>query len=405
MKRILIFSTAYLPLVGGAEIAVKELTDRVETIQFDMITARLDRKLPKREKIGEINIYRIGIGCPLFDKYFLAFYGHKFAEKLNKENKYNLIWAIMASYGGFAAVFFKKRNPAMPFLLTLQEGDDFKYINRRAGPLKNLFKEIFCRADYIQAISSYLAKWAKEQGASCPIEVVPNGAKFDFKEGKDYKPEEGRGHSFKRWFNKQKEVAAKDNLKKGDKIIITVSRLVEKNGIEYLIKAMEELPENYKLRIVGDGKLKKGLEKLTEELKLTKRVQFHGEVKSEEIRYYYKATAEAENDKLYVYSVFVRPSLSEGLGNVFLEAMSLSGPVIATPVGGIPDFLRDGETGWFCEVKNPHSIAKKIKYVFDENNRDKVWKVAENAKKMAERKYDWEIVASKMKNIFLKIAN
>ncbi len=378
-KKILIFSTAYLPLIGGAEVAVKEITDRAETIQFDMITARLDRKLPKREKIGKINIHRIGIGWPLFDKYFLAFYGHKFAEKLNKENKYNLIWAIMASYGGFAAVFFKKRNRAIKFLLTLQEGDDFKYINRRVGPLKNLFKEIFRSADYIQAISGYLAKWAKEQGASCRIDVVPNGAKFDFKENKDYALEE-RGYNFKGWFNKQREIAAKDNLKKGDKIIITVSRLVEKNGIEYLIRAMKELPDNYKLRIVGGGVLRDELKKLSGEL-LNKRIFFHGEVKFDDIRYEYRATAEAENDKFYVYSVFVRPSLSEGLGNVFLEAMSLKVPVIATPVGGIPDFLRDGETGWFCEVKNPHSIAEKIKYVLDDNNKNKVWEVIEKAKK------------------------
>lgn len=402
MKKILIFSTAYLPLVGGAEVAVKEITDRTETIQFDMITARLDRKLPKHEKIGKVDVYRIGIGWPLFDKYFLAFYGHKFAEKLNQEKKYNLIWAIMASYGGFAAMFFKKRNPALPLLLTLQEGDDFKHINRRVGFLKNLFKEIFHRADYIQAISNFLSKWAREQGATCPIEVVPNGAKFYFKENKDYKPEE-RGNNFHGWFNKQREITAKDNLKKGDRVIITVSRLVEKNGIEYLIKAMPELPENYKLRIVGDGQLRKELEKLTEELKLTNRVQFHGKVNHNDIRYYYEASTEAENDKFYVYSVFVRPSLSEGLGNVFLEAMSLSVPVIATPVGGIPDFLRDGETGWFCKVKDPHSIAEKIKFVFAESNKNKVWQVIERAKKLVEEEYNWGGIASKMRNIFFKL--
>lgn len=390
-----------MPLIGGAEIAVKEITDRAGTIQFDMITARLDRKLPKREKIGKINVYRIGIGVPLFDKYFLAFYGRRFAEKLNKENKYNLIWAIMASYGGFAAMFFKRRNRDARFLLTLQEGDNPEYIKRRVGVLKNLFKEIFRRADYIQAISSYLKKWAEEQGASCPIEVVPNGAKFDFKENKDYKLEE-RGYKFDGYFNKHREIAAKDNLKKGDKIIITVSRLVEKNGIEYLIKAMKELPENYKLRIVGDGALRSELERLSGEL-LNQRIFFHGEVKFGDIRGEYQATAEAENDKFYVYSVFVRPSLSEGLGNVFLEAMSLSVPVIATPVGGIVDFLRDGETGWFCEVRDPHSLAQKIKYVFDEKNKVKVWEVAENAKKMVEKEYDWDLIAWKMKSIFWKI--
>ena len=46
------------------------------------------------------------------------------------------------------------------------------------------------------------------------------------------------------------------------------------------------------------------------------------------------------------------------MGNSFIEAMASGIPVIATPVGGITDFLKDGVTGLFCEVKNPESIAK-----------------------------------------------
>ncbi|MBI4779112.1 glycosyltransferase family 4 protein [Candidatus Falkowbacteria bacterium] len=381
MKKILIFSTAYLPLIGGAEVAVKEITDRAETMQFNMITARLDRKLPKRERIGKIDVYRIGIGWPLFDKYWLAFYGHKFAEKLNKKNKYNLIWAIMASYGGFTAVFFKKRNPAMPFLLTLQEGDDFKYIDRRVGFLKNLFKEIFCRADYIQAISNYLKKWAEEQGATCPIEVVPNGV--DIKHFSwEYKAED--------------LLALKNKLGKleNDKFIITTSRLVLKNAIDDIVKALEYSPDNFKFLILGAGSNENSLKLLAKNLKLDNRIFFLGQISQENLPKYLK-----------ISDIFIRPSLSEGLGISFLEAMAVGLPVIATPVGGITDFLRDGETGWFCEVKNPHSIAEKIKYIFDENNRIKVRGVVEKAKKMVEENYGWDLIAAKMRNIFNKITN
>ena len=59
-KRILIFSTAYFPLVGGAEVAVKEITDRLSDFEFVMITARLDSKLPLVEKIGNIEVHRLG---------------------------------------------------------------------------------------------------------------------------------------------------------------------------------------------------------------------------------------------------------------------------------------------------------------------------------------------------------
>ncbi|MCG2695311.1 hypothetical protein L6261_04530, partial [Candidatus Parcubacteria bacterium] len=60
MKKILIFSTVYYPFVGGAEVAIKEITDRIGDIEFDMVTLRFDKNLPKFEKIGNVNVYRIG---------------------------------------------------------------------------------------------------------------------------------------------------------------------------------------------------------------------------------------------------------------------------------------------------------------------------------------------------------
>jgi len=112
--------------------------------------------------------------------------------------------------------------------------------------------------------------------------------------------------------------------------------------------------------------------------------------------------APAELPKYYaIADVFCRPSLSEGLGNVFLEAMAAGVPVIATPVGGIPDFLKNGETGLFCHVRNPESIAEKIKWILDEKNKEEVARVVANAREMVGRKYDWEIIAEKMEKIFM----
>src|SRR3989338_9428218 len=118
-KRVLVFSTAYLPLIGGAEIAVKEITDRLPDVEFVMVTARLKKELPSVEKLGNVSVHRIGNGGS-FDKLRLVFSGWKYALKLGK---FDAIWAIMASYGGFAALRYKKKNPCTPFLLTLQEGD------------------------------------------------------------------------------------------------------------------------------------------------------------------------------------------------------------------------------------------------------------------------------------------
>ena len=78
--------------------------------------------------------------------------------------------------------------------------------------------------------------------------------------------------------------------------------------------------------------------------------------------------------------------------------MAVGVPVIATPVGGIPDFLIDGETGLFCEVNNPKSIAEKVKILMESSELRE--KIVKNARQMIKEKYNWEIIAEKMKNIF-----
>jgi len=381
-KKILIFSTAYFPFVGGAEVAVKEITDRIFGIEFSMITARMDSKLPKFERLGNIDVYRVGIGLPIFDKLWLIFRGAKFAKKLHKKNKYEAIWSIMASFGGFAALVFKRKNPDVRFLLTLQEGDNLAEVERKVRFIKRRFRNIFISADYIQAISNYLADWAKKMGAVCPVEVVPNGAsQFQISD-------------FRFQIN---EFKSKLGIREGENVVLTASRLVPKNGVGDLIAAMKYVPDNVKLLICGSGQDEKELKDLSKRLGLSNRIIFLGHVLPEELPKYYAMA-----------DVFCRPSLSEGLGNVFLEAMAAGVPVVATPVGGIPDFLVDGQTGWFCRVKNPESIAEKIKWILDEKNvetpgRVFVQKVVNNAKVLVKERYNWDKIAKKMDNIFNKL--
>ena len=130
-KKVLIFSLAYIPFVGGAELAVKEITDRIDDTEFDLITFRFDKKWPKFERIGNVNIYRISGGKTLFP--FLAFCK---ASRLNRERKYPVVWSIMANRAGFAALFFKLWNPKIKYLLTLQEGDALDYPEKRMGLAK-----------------------------------------------------------------------------------------------------------------------------------------------------------------------------------------------------------------------------------------------------------------------------
>ena len=105
-RRVLIFSLAYHPVVGGAEIAVKEITDRIPDIEFDMVTMRFDPSHPKREKLGNVTVHRIDSSKALFPlEAFL------FARRLHDERSYDAIWSIMAARAGGAALFFKYNFP------------------------------------------------------------------------------------------------------------------------------------------------------------------------------------------------------------------------------------------------------------------------------------------------------
>lgn len=375
-KKILIFSFAYIPYVGGAEVAVQEITDRINDFHFDLITLRFDKNLPEAEKIGNTIVYRLKGTKLLFP--FISLFK---ALSLHKKYKYEIIWAIMANRAGFAALFFKFLHPEVKFLLTLQEGDTLDYPRKRMGILwpflKFLFKRIFQKADYIQAISRYLARWAMQMGARNPVAVVPNGV--DLQKFKVQVPKL-KVNAFKK----------KSNIKEDDKILITTSRLVEKNAVGDVIEAMKYLPENIKFLVLGIGPIEKQLKFQVVSSKIQERVKFLGHIEPREVPKY-----------LTISDVFVRPSLSEGLGNSFLEAMAAGLPVIATPVGGIPDFLKDGETGLFCETKNPKNIAEKIKILL--GNKELRKKIIKNAQEMVARDYDWDLIASKMRNIFEKL--
>lgn len=400
---ILIFSTAYLPFVGGAELAIKEITDRLSPSEFsfDLITLNLGRKQKREEMVGNVRVVRLS--CP---KWWFPFLAFTTAARLHRAKPYGSVWSVMASYGGFAGLFFKYRFPRIPFILTLQEGDSFAHIYRRVFFVWPLFRMIFTRADRITAISTYLAEWAKRMGTRCPIEVIPNGVNIAKFQIRNPKPET----NFKSQIQSE-ELRKKLGLRSGDKIVITTSRLVKKNGVGDLIEAMRYLPEEVKLLICGAGPLLKNLQLITNSLQLSDRVRFVGYISHDGLPHY-----------LHAADVFCRPSLSEGMGSSFVEAMAAGLPVVATPIGGIPDFLSaplpgseeerylfsnsrelanrwsEKITGLFVKMGDSEDIAGKIRMLLSNDIlREHIIK---NASKMVREKYDWDAIAKMMQEAF-----
>lgn len=374
-KRILIYSTAYFPLVGGAEVAVKEITNRLgDQFEFDLITARIEKGFEKQEKIGNVNIYRLGIGHARIDKILLSLFGGRFGVNLHGQKKYDAVWSIMASFGGFAALSFKQKT-GVPFLLTLQEGDPLESILHKVRFVRGRFNKIFTLAEGLQAISNYLLQWGKDMGFGGKVlEVVPNGVDVSR-------------------FTVPVESALTKNIRKEfgfpseATLLVTASRLVEKNGVEHIIRALSLLPPSVCLVVCGSGELERSLVELSRTLQVQNRIKWLGNLSHDELPRVLSAC-----------DIFIRPSLTEGLGNSFLEAMAVGLPTIGTAVGGIPDFLSEGETGFLCEPKNPESIAQTIERVMNISQEEKN-KIHGNSLKLIEEKYNWEYIAERMKRI------
>jgi glycosyltransferase involved in cell wall biosynthesis len=400
MKKVLIFSLAYYPdHVGGAEVAIKEITDRIDNkkYKFDLICLRFDKNLPKTEKIGNVNVHRIGFSknspsmedlkkFPLhLNKYIFQILAPIKALSLHKKNKYDAIWAMMAHSCGIPAAIFKIFYPKIPYLLTLQEGDPPKEIEKRMRFLKPLFKRAFVCADIIQPISSFLEKWARDMGFKGKTVLIPNG----------FSPNSVKNNFLKKEID---ELAGKLKKKKGDIFLVTVSRLVYKNGIDDCISALKLLPENIKFIIVGGGPEEKNLKKQAEELNLTKRIIFTGQVDRKETGKYRA-----------VSDIFIRPSRSEGMGNSFISSMVAGIPIITTHEGGIVDFIFDSEknpdkpsTGYVVDKNSPKQIAETVKKII--KNPTKAKEIADNACRLAFGKYDWNKISFKIeKEIFNKL--
>ncbi len=394
MKKILIFSLAYYPKhYGGAEVAIKEITDRIDPndIEFHMVTLRFDSTLPAVSKEGVVTVHRIGWGkkgAGMGDTFTFGFYLSKIffiplaalkAARLHRTHRFDAAWAMM-TYMQFPIVLARFLGMRVPYALTLQEGDPFQHVFQRwyILPFRPLLAYGFRHASVIQTISTFLAGWGRQMGFKGPLEVVPNGV--------------NTAH-FSQEYPASVIDEIKDKLgkKMGDVFVITTSRLVHKNAVDDVIRALPKLPENVHFIILGIGPDEAKLKTLASSLKVSHRVRFLGQVGHADMPKYLKAS-----------EIFIRASRSEGMGNSFVEAMAAGLPVVATQEGGLSDFLFDEKrnpdkpiTGWAVDKDAPDQIAAAIKDIMARP--EKVRAVVTTAKEMVIEKYDWGLVAKDMR--------
>jgi glycosyltransferase involved in cell wall biosynthesis len=142
----------------------------------------------------------------------------------------------------------------------------------------------------------------------------------------------------------------------GDRLILSVGRLVYYKGFEYLIRAMREV--RGKLVIIGAGPLEPKLRAMTADLRLQDKVVFAGEIQNENVIPYYHAS-----------DIFALASIarSEAFGIVQIEAMAAGIPVVNTQLdSGVPFVSLHGETGLTVPPGNPEALAAALNRLLDD---------------------------------------
>jgi glycosyltransferase involved in cell wall biosynthesis len=152
----------------------------------------------------------------------------------------------------------------------------------------------------------------------------------------------------------------------GATLIGTVGRLVPVKGQCHLIEAFAKVRDAHpgaELLIVGDGELREDLLKLAHSLRLTVRDAWNEDSRKTPSgggTVHFVGLRRDVRRLLTAMDIFALPSLNEGMGRVLVEAMAMELPCVASRVSGVPDVVRDGQTGTLVPAADPEGLATAL---------------------------------------------
>ena len=171
-----------------------------------------------------------------------------------------------------------------------------------------------------------------------------------------------------------------------DPVVGFLGRLDEEKGIRTLATVARQLPDGVRFRFVGGGDLEEWLRaELAEEIAAGE-VSLAGWVDHEEVP--------AELSRLRLLVMPSQPT--EGLPTVILEVLACGTPVYATPVSGVPDVVRDGETGFLMEDIDADAITADVEAILE---RDDLADISRNGRQLVESEYSFPAAVERYRDI------
>lgn len=185
----------------------------------------------------------------------------------------------------------------------------------------------------------------------------------------------------------------------GAPVILHVARLVEKKGTAYLLDAFARLAQRHPqatLVVIGAGPLAAALAARAERLGIGARVRWLGARPHAEVRQWLRRAS-----VLCLPSCTATNGDSEGLGLVLLEAAASGVPVVATRHGGIPEAVRDGETGYLVAERDSEALAEALDALF---SRDDVRRrMGAAARALARERFDLTLQTAALERLYAEV--
>jgi glycosyltransferase involved in cell wall biosynthesis len=377
--RLCIVTHTFLPHVGGIERVVYEQSRRLLQKQFELMVLTNRIGTEKQYSYDGIRVqcydslstgFRLGIPYPIPS---VASY-KTFLESVKSSD---LIHVHGHPYlSSLIAAKIAKRY-SKPLVLT-QHNTFIEYNNfwDEIEKLNDLAigREVLKEAEKIIVVSNATKNYVLSLGAkSEKIRVLHNGVDVN---------------RFRPLTGVKDEMRKKLGISKDSSVVLTVRRLVYKNGIDTLIEsakiAVKKNPRLFFL-VVGKGPDFEKVKEKIEELGIQENFRLTGFISDEALPFYYN-----------VADFFVLPSKSgEGLPLVALEAMACGLPVIATNVGGISEVMEEGY-GKLVPPNSPDSLAEAIL----EFSHSELSTLKNDLRAMIEQKYSWDRNVEKLVEIY-----
>ena len=318
--------------IVGSELG-RELAERGHTVHF--ISYALPTRLcqlSERIQFHEVEMF----DYPLFEfpPYTLAL-ATKICEVATSAqlDVLHMHYAIPHATAAYLAREMYRRTRYLPFVTTLH-GTDITLVGAHTSFMP-VTRFSIAQSDAVTAISHYLADETCRTFGNCAVEVIPNFINAAY-------------------YHRSENPALRAQLApNGERVLMHVSNFRPVKRIKDCIHAFAHLAGRVSARLVmcGDGPGRDEAEALAREYGLSNDVLFVGQVPN--IR-----------DYLSCADVLLMPSETESFGLSALEAMACEVPVIATRVGGLPEVVRDGETGYLVSVGDTEAMAEHALEIF-----------------------------------------